>query len=89
MDLDKLEAVTIACKGWGWSKSIGEEFGVYDDDGNWYCIGRANARDYTGESSDDSKVSAFIAAFNPAVALELIAEIKRLRGLDDDKGKDW
>lgn len=78
MDLDKLEAVARKAKRGPWMRLFGERT-VYDrmEDG---CRGIPIVRADTGYGADDADNLDFIAAANPAVVLELIAEIRKLKG---------
>jgi len=60
--------------------SLGNEVGLYDDDGDFCSLFAIKATDYDKEWDDIGiRLAAFYSVVNPSMALELIAEIERLQ----------
>jgi hypothetical protein len=71
-DIDKLEALARAAKGWQWETVQGDQFGHFED-GVFYDIGTIDADQYAvGEECHNETVLNFCAAANPATVLALI-----------------
>jgi hypothetical protein len=75
LDLDKLQSICDAAKGWQWESIQGDQFGHLNEDGCFYDIGTVDADQYSvAEDGHNETVLNFIAAFDPTTVAALIAQ---------------